>query len=192
VLHRSCTLVPRDVTVRNGLPVTTAARALLDVAPTLTERELELSLDDALRRRITTTAQVRDVLARAAGRPGAKALEDLLDREGPPTVTRSEAEEMLLALIRRARLPEPELNARLLGYEVDALWRRERLVVEVDGYEYHRSRSAFEADRAKGATLTAAGYPVLRLTVRQMRDRPLRVVVQVAQALARGGAWRGA
>ncbi len=90
---------------------------------------------------------------------------------------------MLLSLVRRAGLPIPELNVRLHGYELDALWRRERVVLEVDGYKYHGSRRAFEDDRAKGAALSAHGLNVVRITVRQMQREELVVVARLAQVL---------
>ncbi|HET9739877.1 MAG TPA: DUF559 domain-containing protein, partial [Solirubrobacteraceae bacterium] len=69
------------------------------------------------------------------------------------------------------------------GYEVDLLWRRERLIVEVDGYAYHSTRQAFERDRARDAALQAAGYRVVRLTWRQIAYEPLAVVVQLTRLL---------
>jgi very-short-patch-repair endonuclease len=101
-------------------------------------------------------------------------------------VTRSEAERRLLALVREADLPQPQTNARLHGYEVDAYWPAHGLVVEVDGYRYHSSRPAFERDRAKAAKLVAAGLTVMRLTWLQMTHEPYAVIARLAQALARG------
>ena len=101
-----------------------------------------------------------------------------------PALTRSEAERRLLELVRAARLPKPEANARLLGWEVDLVWRDARLVVEVDGYAFHSSRSSFERDRRKDAELIAAGYRVLRFTWRQIADEPAAVIAILAAALA--------
>ncbi|MGZ4186970.1 MAG: endonuclease domain-containing protein [Solirubrobacteraceae bacterium] len=112
-------------------------------------------------------------------------LNALLDHRGNPTITRSQAEERALGLFRDAGFPQPETNARVFGYEVDFLWRPQRLIVEIDGYAYHSTRSAFERDRAKGAALAAAGFLVIRITWLQMEHEPLVVVVHVAQALAR-------
>jgi very-short-patch-repair endonuclease len=87
-------------------------------------------------------------------------------------MTRSELERLFLRLCRRRRLPEPEVNARLSGYEVDFLWRRHRLVVETDGFRHHGNRNAFEDDRARDAHLQSLGYRVVRFTFRQVRDTP--------------------
>ncbi|MFZ0041498.1 MAG: DUF559 domain-containing protein [Solirubrobacteraceae bacterium] len=99
-------------------------------------------------------------------------------------MTRSKAERLLLALINEAELPRPMTNVRLHGYEVDFLWRAEKLVVEVDGHRFHGHRAAFERDRKRDQVLTAAGYRVIRVTWRQLEHEPVAVAVRIAQALA--------
>lgn len=79
----------------------------------------------------------------------------------------------------------PRTNARVTGREVDFLWERERLVVEVDGWAWHSSRNRFENDRQRDAALAAAGYTVLRITWRRIKDEPLAVVAQIAFMLGR-------
>ena len=100
-----------------------------------------------------------------------------------PQITRSEAERRLQRLIRAAKLPRPVTNIRVAGWEVDAYWPRERLVVEVDGYAYHGNRAAFERDRRKDAALVTAGYTVIRITWRQLQDEPLTVVALLARLI---------
>lgn len=184
-VHRTRLLTPGEVRVRCRLPVTSPARALLDIAELVSERELERALDEGLVSRVVRVAEVTDVLSRATGRHGAPLLAGVLDRRSGPTITRSEAEEKLLALIGAAQLPHPEVNVRVHGFEVDFLWREQRVVVEVDGYRYHASRSAFERDRAKGAKLTAAGLNVMRVTWLQMDEESHAVIARLAQALVR-------
>jgi very-short-patch-repair endonuclease len=92
----------------------------------------------------------------------------------------------LRRLITAARLPKPRTNVRVAGWEVDVLWPRERLIVEVDGYAYHGNRAAFERDRRKDAALTAAGYTVIRITWRQLKDEPLAVVALLARLIRPG------
>jgi very-short-patch-repair endonuclease len=99
-------------------------------------------------------------------------------------MTRSKAERRLLALVRSAGLPAPAADVPLEGFIVDFLWRPERLIVEIDGYEFHGGREAFEKDRARDQKLTAAGYRVIRITWRQLVDRELTVVAAIAGALA--------
>jgi very-short-patch-repair endonuclease len=112
-------------------------------------------------------------------------LGDLLDRREGPTLTRSEAEERLLALIRAAQLPPAELNVRIADYEVDFLWRDARLVVEVDGYAYHSTPEAFERDRLRDAHLQSLGFTVMRVTWHQIVNEPHAVVARLAHALSR-------
>jgi very-short-patch-repair endonuclease len=100
-------------------------------------------------------------------------------------LTRSEAEERLLALLRAAALPPTAVNARIGRHEVDLVWAPQRLVVEVDGFAYHGSRAAFERDRLRDAELQAAGYRVVRVTWRQLVERPEALIVRLAQALVR-------
>jgi len=87
-------------------------------------------------------------------------------------------------LIRAARLAAPRTNARVGRYEVDLLWPRQRLVVEVDGFAYHSSRTAFERDRRRDAELQAWGYRVLRITWRRLVAEPNAVVAQLAALLS--------
>jgi very-short-patch-repair endonuclease len=87
--------------------------------------------------------------------------------------------------VRRAGLPAPNVNATVGPHEVDFLWPAERVIVETDGWATHGTRRAFEDDRAKDATLQAAGYLVIRFTWAQIQDEPLKVAARLAQVLAR-------
>jgi very-short-patch-repair endonuclease len=156
----------------------------LDLAEDLSERELERALDEALVRRLLRERELERALRRANGRRGGPLLAALLARRAGPTLTRSQAEEKCLALIRDAQLPEPEVNVRVQGYEVDFFWRQSGLVLEIDGYAFHGTRAAFERDRRKDAKLRAAGIAVLRATWRQLEDESHAVVGWLAQALA--------
>jgi very-short-patch-repair endonuclease len=183
--HRTKQLERAEIRIHEGLPVTSPARTLRDIAGTATMRELERAVDEALVRRIVRLQQLRDAVAADRGRRGGPILGALLEHRHNPTITRSQAEERMLEIIRAGGLPEPETNVRLNGYEVDFLWRDQRLIVEIDGYAYHSSRSAFERDRAKDGTMAATGYLVLRFTWLQMEHERYVVVVRLAQALAR-------
>ena len=185
-VHRTRTLTDRDVRHRHGLPLTSPARTLLDLADVTAERPLERALDEALVRRIVRRSQLEDVLGRAVGRRGASVISALLeDRRRPTTFTRSEGEERFLALIRAAGLSIPEVNARIHGFEVDFLWRAERLAVEFDGFQFHGTRTAFERDRRKAMALLAAGIDTLGLSWRALEDGPLGVIGAVAMRLGR-------
>jgi very-short-patch-repair endonuclease len=184
--HRTMCLDARDTRVRYGLPVTSPARTLLDLAECLTERETERALDEGLSNRTLRLSAISDLISRTPVRRGRRVLNTLLERRTNSTLSRSEAEERMLALVREAHLPAPFMNMRLHGYEVDFAWPEQHVVVEVDGYRYHSTRSAFEHDRRKDAVLLAAGWIVLRVTWEQLTDEPFVVVALLAQALAAG------
>jgi very-short-patch-repair endonuclease len=115
----------------------------------------------------------------------------LLAAEGEPAITRSEAERLMRRLIRQAQLPQPKSNVKVAGYEVDFLWPKQRVIVEVDGYRFHSHRSAFERDHRKDLALQEAGYLVIRITWRQLEDEPLAVIAHVARALDRRARGHG-
>jgi very-short-patch-repair endonuclease len=183
VVH-ACALTDDEVCVRDGLLVTVPARTLHDLAATH-PRELARAVDEALLRRLVEPA---DLVPRP-GRRGAGALRALLAAGVAPT--RSEAERRLLELVERAGLPRPQTNVRLADHEVDALWRAQRLVVEVDGHAFHGSRAAFERDRRRDADLLAAGHRVLRVTWRQLEHEPERIAARLGAALGDLSSRRG-
>jgi very-short-patch-repair endonuclease len=183
-VHLVAALDHRDVRTVRGIPVTTPARTLLDLAAVVTTRELEQALAEAHARRLARRSDLLSLLARVGARPGAAPLRSLLDADTAPALTRSEAEERFLALIRKAELPPPEVNVRVGRHEVDFLWRQQGLVVEVDSFAFHSSRAAFERDRLRDAERGAAGFRVLRVTWRQIVDRPEALVARMATALA--------
>ena len=90
--------------------------------------------------------------------------------------TRSELEARFLAILRRHRLPQPEVNVRVDDFVVDFLWRAQRLIFELDGWQSHRTRSVFESDRARDARLKVLGYDVVRVTWRQIEDDSATVI----------------
>jgi very-short-patch-repair endonuclease len=184
-VHLAGALHPRDAGRIHNIPITAAARTLLDITPNLTPRQLERAFDRALKSRIVTRHAVAETAARAERRPGAARLAALARAElRAPADTRSEAEERFHGLIRAGGLPEPELNVRLGRYTVDALWRRHRLVVEVDGYEFHSTRWSFESDRERDLELSSAGFEVMRFTWDQILNQPESVLVRLTQRLA--------
>jgi very-short-patch-repair endonuclease len=180
-LHRS-SLPTTDVRLCQGLPTTSPARTLVDLAATHPD-ELARALNEALVRRLVRPAEIRP-----RGR-GAAVLRALL--ASGPAPTRSEAERRLLGLLGRAGLPRPRTNVRLHGYEVDALWPQQRLIVEVDGFAAHGTKRAFERDRVRDTELQLSGYRVLRLTWQQLTAEPERVLRALCRALDGGGAPGG-
>lgn len=189
-VHVVARLAARDATMLDGVPVTAPARTILDLATVLDDRELRWAVEDARVRRLVRTSDLEAVLRRYPGRHGAARLRSVLERvSASPQLTRSKAERLLIDLIREARLPPPQANARLEGWEVDLLWRDQALVVEMDGFATHRTREAFERDRRRDATLQAAGYRVVRLTWRRIGEEPLAVAALLAGLLAAPPVW---
>jgi very-short-patch-repair endonuclease len=186
-VHRFIRLDPDERTRLKGIPVTTPARTLLDLAGSVSARKVEQALAAAIREGLTDMEEIGRLLARYPRRSGAPMLQALVDRDREPAFTRSEAEERFLMLIRRARLQMPEVNASVSGYEVDFLWRGQRLIVEIDGFAFHSSSGAFERDRRRDAVLTGAGFRVVRVTWRQVTKEPEALLVSLAQALVREG-----
>src|SRR6187549_455976 len=158
-LHRSLTLLPADVTLCDGIPVTTPARTLSDLGRRASEKEL---------RRATRQAEV-------FGLP--------LGDEVKGDRTRSDLEGDFLRLCRLHRLPTPEVNVPIGRDLVDFLWRDRRLVVETDSYRYHRGRIAFQDDRDRDLRLRTAGYEVVRFSEKQLNEEPERVAGTLVAAL---------
>jgi very-short-patch-repair endonuclease len=184
-IHRTTHLEACDIRRRGPIPITSPPRTLLDAAGVLDPTRLERAVAEAGVRRLASRSEMLVQLDRYPARPGAGALRELLDREGGPKLTRSEAERKLLELLRAARLPSPRANVKIGRYEVDLLWWEARVVVEVDGYAFHSSRTAFERDRRRDGDLHARGFTVIRVTWRQIVDEPEAVVAGIAAALAR-------
>lgn len=167
----------------SGFPVTAPQRTLIDLAPLLATRDLERIVAQIRRNDELSAAQLDHLVVRYRGRPGARKLREIVQQPGGARFTRSEAEARFLALVRTAELPVPRTNVALGPFELDAVWPRERVVVEVDGFAFHRSRDRFEADRRRDAWLVAQGYRVIRVTWRQLTRHPTRTAVQVGRAL---------
>jgi hypothetical protein len=185
-VHKAHALDPLDDVVRqpDGLPVTSVARTLVDLAGVLTAHQLERSCHRAEALRRLDVAEVQRLLADAR-RHGARNLRAAVATlaPAPPDITRSELEERFLALVADAGLPRPDVNAVVAGHEVDFLWRRQRLVVETDGAATHLTPTAFEEDRRRDAALQVAGLRVVRFTWRQITDDGRRVVEVVCALL---------
>jgi very-short-patch-repair endonuclease len=183
-IHRVKQLDLRDVRVHHGLPVTSPARTLIDYAAGASSRELDEAIAEARVQHLITDRDLDQAMGRCPGRKGITNLKSLLESQNGTKLTRSAAERLMRDLLHQAELPQPEVNAPLLGYEIDFLWRSEKLALQVDGVQFHGHRRAFESDRRKDQVLTAAGYRVIRVTWRQLKREPLAVIARIAQALA--------
>jgi very-short-patch-repair endonuclease len=187
-VHRSRTLARGDVRYVHGLPATSPARTLLDVAGTrLDEEDVARLVDEALFvRRIVTRAQLWAAIRRAGGHPGVAKLTRVLAARTRPARPESHPERRLLELIRAAGLPEPETQVEVLGYRVDFLWREQGVAVEVDAYGTHGSPRRFEQDRRRDAEmLTRARIATLRVTGERIQEQPFAVVSTLTRAVCR-------
>jgi hypothetical protein len=165
-----------DQAERDGIPVTTVARTLLDLAEVLTPQKLERAVDQAERLELFDLRAVDALRERSHGRRGLAALDAVLADYRGPVPIRSELERQFLDLCRKANLPPPAVNALIAGIEVDAVWHDQRVAVELDGYDYHRTRQAFERDRVRDGVLQLAGYRVLGVTYRRLTTEPKQVI----------------
>jgi Transcriptional regulator, AbiEi antitoxin len=163
--------LPEDqVTTRKGIPCTTLARTIVDLAGVVAPRWLERALGQAEVLRVYDRDEIEAILAENPRRPGSPALRTLLGRGDLATsLTRSQLEERFLAVCDRAGLPRPELNSPYTlpdGTEIaiDAFWRSACLAVELDSRGFHSSWSAQVRDRRRDAQLTLAGLKPLRFT----------------------------
>jgi very-short-patch-repair endonuclease len=169
-LHRSSTLGATDVTVHRGIPITTPARTIIDLAGTLKGRALEHVVDLADHHGLVDFTDLRAA--------NSASLQAVL-RNYRPAPTRSELEERFLQLCDDHGIERPETNGRIEGIEVDFVWRERRLIVEVDGYRYHRTPSAFERDRERDVRLITADWSVLRFTWHQIVQRAAWVAAAI-------------
>ncbi len=168
---------------RAGMPVTTVAQALLDLAADVPLRMLRKALAEADYRRMLNVAEVEAMLGR--GRAGSEKLRAAIRRHQPRLArTKSDLEVMFLEICEAAGIPPPETNERVAGWEVDALWREHRIAIELDGYGNHRTRAQVERDRRKDLELRAAGWRPVRYTHEQLENTRTAVVEDVRRLRA--------
>lgn len=182
VVHRTIKLPRREHHRVQGLPATSVARTLLDLAPLLSDRQLAPLVDQALRG--TSRTRLLETLDRHPRRPGTPRLRRLLDPARPSEDTWSKAEARLLAAIRRAHLPTPEANVPIGSYIADLLWREQRVIVEYDSERYHSGPGIFHSDRTRHNDLsTGARHEVLHVTEEHVTHELERVLIWIAVAL---------
>jgi hypothetical protein len=188
-IRRHVARLPADeITVREGIPVTSVHRTLFDFAGISPVDRLEAAMREAEYRRLWDRLSLPALLARHPGHRGNAKLRLCLDRLGRTVgFTRSALEECFLVFLDRFGLPRPHLNARLQvrgeWIEVDCLWRKERLIAELDSRSAHETSSAFETDRYRDRRLQAEGWRVIRVTWRQLNDEPERIARDLGDLL---------
>ncbi len=181
-VHNSTTLLQRDIRSVQGLRVTSPARTLLDMAPRLSARALTRAINDLRFRDLLTIKALADVVARNPSHRAVRMIQPHLEF-AQPEPTRSELEDRFLPILRRHRLPTPQINVHVAGYRVDAYFPDERLIVELDGWKAHRTKERFLGDRRQDlAILAATGIPTVRLPYEDVSDA---IVTQLGQVLNR-------
>ncbi len=189
-LHRCRSLAPEDVTVVSGIPTTTVARTVIDLADLEPRRNIERLIDQAEILRLFDRNAFDAALARANGRRGAGLVRSILAGYAiGEDITRNDLEEAMLAICLGVGLPRPEVNAWIAfedggGFEGDFVWRDQKLIAEVDGRASHGTARAFEWDRARDRRLALARWRVLRFTRREILISQDAVARDLGSALA--------
>jgi very-short-patch-repair endonuclease len=184
-IHRLTALAPADIAKKDNLTLTSPARTLIDFAQHAADDELSNAFGEARAKRLVSDASLKAALARAPrNHPGAARIRRWIEEDPGRTHERSKAERLMRQHLQAAQLPQPLANVKLHGYLADFVWPELKLIVEVDGYGTHGDRLAFERDRRRDQIHTAAGYVVIRVSWRQLRDEPMAVVTRIAQAIA--------
>jgi very-short-patch-repair endonuclease len=178
-VHRSRQV---EVVEQHGFAVTSVARTLVDLASIVSPRQVRRAVAEADYLDLLDSVELRSSLGK--GRTGSRALRAALDAHLPQLAqTLSVLEETFLELCRNARIQLPEVNAKVGRMRVDALWREERLVVELDGAAAHGTRSAVTRDRERELALRRLGFRVVRYAWRQITQRPADVIADLRQQL---------
>lgn len=189
-VHRPRRLDAEDVAERDRIPVTTVARTLVDLAPCLSLERLTRAWDASVRLDLFDLREIEDVRARLNGRRGLRRVDALIAQARPvPTRSRSELERRCFALFDQSPgIPAPSVNIWIVDMEVDLVWTREKVVVELDHEEWHaKTRAQRERDNARDATLQITGYKVLRVSDYRLERDPAGIVKDV-RALLRAAA----
>jgi len=189
-IRRHHSPLPADeITVEEGIPVTTVPRTILDLAATEDVDTVENLLRESEFRQLSDRLSLPDLIARYPGKRGTRKVQLALDRlkEDPAGTKRSPLEERFAPFLRRHRLPLPRFNDWIvLGnkrHQVDCHWPDLRQIVELDGWDGHSTRTAFREDRARDRRLVAAGYTVTHITWNQLDDEAEAIAVDLRQLL---------
>jgi len=182
-LHR-CKLRVEETSSHEGLPVTNVARTLFDLAEVAPYDQLKKAAGEADRLNLLRLRELEQVRERGRGRRALKPVRRLIAELQPPDEGRSPLEERFSAFVREHQLPVPLQNVHVLDHEVDALWPAAKLVVELDSWEYHGHRAAFERDRARDMKLMIAGYRTIRATHYRLDREAEQLATEIRQILS--------
>jgi very-short-patch-repair endonuclease len=190
IVSRQAALQDDEWLVHDAIPVTSPFRAIFDLAAVAEMRELERAFHEAEAREVTDRVSLPMLLERYPGRRGSKKLLALLEAGQPVGITRNDFEEAFVALVDDYGLRRPRMNADLAlrgrFFEIDALWERERVAVELDSRSIHGTRKKFESDRQRGRILVAEGWRTIHVTWRQLQEEPAAIAEDLKKALGQG------
>jgi very-short-patch-repair endonuclease len=181
-MHLVRTLTPRDFRTHNGIRTTSAARAILDSAPTLDEKTLRRVINEGLRQPFLSRTAIDEVITRFPLHRGTKLVKLILE-DIDDGLTDSPFEDEFLTFCRRYGLPKPQTTAYIAGHRVDAVFRKAKVIVECDGWGFHNTRESFESDRDRDADTLEAAHVTIRVTKRRLRDKPEREAVRLQNIL---------
>ena len=181
--HRCRSLRPRDITHQRGVPTTSRARTALDIAPRLTKKQLSRLVNDQLRENHLRIEALTDIITRNPLHPATKLLRPFAETTANPT--RSDFEGEFLAFCAQYGLPTPQINVKVNGREVDAFFPEHNVIVECDGWDFHKDRAAFEDDRERDAENLKHGLATVRITRDRLTPTPDREAARLKQILDR-------
>jgi len=181
-----------DRAMIQGAPVTAVPRTLLDLAAALKYEQLEKIVERSEERGLFDLRAVEDLLARMVGHHGHKRLRTAIALYAPTSFTRSSLEKRFLELVLAAGLPRPHTNYFEHGFELDCYWPEHRFAVELDVFETHGTRAAFERDRERQEDLLLMGIQSIRVTGPRLQREPEQVIRRVARLLSERGLWPAA
>ncbi|HUB99165.1 MAG TPA: type IV toxin-antitoxin system AbiEi family antitoxin domain-containing protein [Solirubrobacterales bacterium] len=187
-LHRARNLTAEDRALENGIPVTSVPRTLLDMAALVKPDWLGRMLERAEELELLELGPVESVIARNRGHRGSSRLRRAIVNYRPPAFTRSDAEKLLLGMLADAGLPRPATGWNECGHELDFYWPDFRFAVELDFFETHGTREAFERDPLRDEDLALAGIETRRVTGRRLEREPAQVVERLGLLLERAEA----
>ncbi len=190
-IHRSITLTAKDVTIVRNIPCTTIARTTLDIAEVIRPRQLERMFEQAEQEEVLDFRALQGQIDRNPTRAGAARIQALMgEYQADMGATWSELEADFKAMIGGTGVPMPQINQFIVlddggvAIRADFYWPAHRVVVETDGWKFHRTRGAFELGRRNDQRLTVAGFRVVRMTHRQIKRQAPAMAAVIVRLLA--------
>jgi len=173
-----------DRAVKQAIPVTALGRTLIDVFSSESEERTERALEQAERMNLFDGRAIDEACERAPNRKGVKRIRARLKQHRAPALSRSAFERRFLIFCRKHKLPTPEMNAWVEGYELDAVWRKQKTAVELDDFYTHRTQRSFESDRRRDSKLDSLDWHVLRVTPERLKAEPAELAAELRLKLS--------